>query len=206
MMNYLRNKFKVIIVTGVPGVGKTTVLSLIQEKAKKLNLKIKVINFGTFMLETAVKEKLVNNRDEMRHLSLRKQLELQQLAAKRIIEESLNELKEEEFLLIDTHAIVKTSSGYLPGLPRHVLDELKPDMIAVIEADANEIYNRQTKDVSRNRSDFGTAKDIEKLMEYARSASFASAVHYASTVAIVVNKENKADEAAEQLIQYIQKL
>ncbi len=205
-MSQLRNKFKVIIVTGVPGVGKTTVLSMLQEKAKSLNVNLKVVNFGTFMLETALKEKLVNNRDELRHLSLRKQLDLQQLAAKRIIEESLKDLSENGYLIIDTHAIVKTSSGYLPGLPRQVLDELKPDMIAVIEADAKEIYNRQVKDSTRNRSDFGTEKDIEKLMEYARMASFASAVHYASTVAIVTNKENKADMAAEELLQFIQKL
>lgn len=206
MMSQLRNKFKVIIVTGVPGVGKTTVLSVLQEKAKASNIKLKVLNFGTFMLETALKEKLVNNRDELRHLTLRKQLDLQQLAAKRIIEETLKDLDENGYLIIDTHAIVKTSSGYLPGLPKHVLDELKPDMITVIEADAKEIFNRQVKDSSRNRSDFGTEKDIEKLMEYARMASFSSAVHYASTVAIITNKENKANEAAEELLQFIQKL
>ncbi|AFZ70146.1 archaeal adenylate kinase [Caldisphaera lagunensis DSM 15908] len=205
-MSQLRNKFKVIIVTGVPGVGKTTVLSVLQEKAKASNIKLKVLNFGTFMLETALKEKLVNNRDELRHLTLRKQLDLQQLAAKRIIEETLKDLDENGYLIIDTHAIVKTSSGYLPGLPKHVLDELKPDMITVIEADAKEIFNRQVKDSSRNRSDFGTEKDIEKLMEYARMASFSSAVHYASTVAIITNKENKANEAAEELLQFIQKL
>ncbi|MGC8566114.1 MAG: adenylate kinase [Caldisphaera sp.] len=202
-MGGIRNNFKVVIVTGVPGVGKTTVLSLTQEKAKKYNIKIKVVNFGTFMLDTAVKEGLVKNRDEIRYLTMRKQLDLQQLAAKKIIEESSKELNENGYLIIDTHAIVKTPAGYLPGLPKHVLDELKPDLIAVIEADAKEIFNRQLKDTSRMRSDFGNEKDIEKLMEYAREASFASAVHYASTVAILTNKENKAEETAEQLIQCI---
>jgi len=198
-MNSLRNRFKVVIVTGIPGVGKTTVLSLAVKKSSEKGLKVKVVNFGSFMLETAIKEGLVNNRDEIRYLGMRKQLELQQMAAKKIVEESEKELCERDVLVVDTHAIVKTPLGYLPGLPKHVLDELKPDIIAVIEANPNDIYSRQTRDKTRMRSDFGDVKDIEKLMSYAREASFASAVHYASPVVIVLNEENKIEEAADKI-------
>jgi len=81
----VRNSFKVVVVTGVPGVGKTTVLSHLQELAKEKGVKVKVANFGTYKLETAIREGLVRSRDEIRRLPLRKQLELQALAAKRIV-------------------------------------------------------------------------------------------------------------------------
>ncbi len=202
----MRNKFRVVIVTGVPGVGKTTVISKLQELSKKKQVKIKVVNFGTAMLNYALKEKIVESRDELRKLPLRKQLELQKLAARSIIEEAEKELGEKDYLVIDTHALVKTVAGYWPGLPRHVLEELKPDMIAVVEADPQIIVQRQMRDTTRYRKDMGGIEGVARLMEYARAASFASATYYASTVAIVENKEGKPEEAAEQLLAYMQNL
>jgi len=202
----MRHPFKVVIVTGVPGVGKTTVLNHLEKLAGERGLKVRIVNFGTYMLETALREGLVSHRDEMRKLPLRKQLELQALAARRIIEDAAGSLGEDGFLLIDTHALVKTVAGYWPGLPKHVLDELKPDMIAVIEASPEEIAARQARDKSRVRSDIGGAEGAARLMEYARAAAFASAVHYASTVAVVENREGKAEEAARNLLELITRL
>ncbi len=202
----MRNKFRVVIVTGVPGVGKTTVISKLQELSEKKQVKIKVVNFGTAMLNYALREKIVESRDELRKLPLRKQLELQKLAARSIIEEAEKELGEKDYLVIDTHALVKTVAGYWPGLPRHVLEELKPDMIAVVEADPQIIVQRQMRDTTRYRKDMGGIEGVARLMEYARAASFASATYYASTVAIVENKEGRPEEAAEQLLAYMQNL
>ena len=202
----LRHPFKVVVVTGVPGVGKTTVISHLQELAAKEGLKLLTVNFGTFMLETAVKLGLVKSRDEIRRLPLRRQLELQREAARRIVEEASSKLGGDGILVVDTHALVKTPAGYWPGLPKHVLDELKPDMIAVVEASAEEIVARQARDESRFRADIGGVEGVRRLMESARAASFASAVHYASTVAIVENKEGRAREAAEQLLRLIKSL
>ncbi len=200
MSEEMRHPFRVVIVTGVPGVGKTTVLGHLERLAGERGVKVKIVNFGTYMLETALKEGLVKHRDEMRKLPLRRQLELQRHAARRIAEDAARELGEEGYLLIDTHALVKTVAGYWPGLPRHVLEELKPDMIAVIEASPEEVAARQARDKTRVRSDIGGAEGAARLMEYARAAAFASAVHYASTVAIVENREGKAEEAAATLL------
>ncbi len=202
----MRNPFRVVIVTGVPGVGKTTVLAQLEKMAKERGLKVKLVNFGSFMLNYAVQEGIIKSRDEIRRLPLRKQLELQRLAAKSIIEEAAKDLGENDFLLIDTHALVKTVAGYWPGLPKHVIDELKPDMIVVVEADPEVIAARQARDKTRYRADIGGPQGIARLMEHARAASFASAVFYASTVAIVENVEGHPEEAAAKILDYMTKL
>jgi len=197
----VRNPFRVVVVTGVPGVGKTTVLGKLAELAEEKGIRIKIVNFGSSMLNYAVREGIINNRDEIRRLPLRKQLELQQLAARDIIDTASKELGEGDYLIIDTHALVKTVAGYWPGLPKHVIDELKPDMIAVIEASPEVIAARQARDKGRYRSDIGGPQGIARLMEYARAASFASAVFYASTVAIVENREGAPEQAAQEILE-----
>jgi len=201
-----RNPFKVVVVTGVPGVGKTTVIGHLEKLAASEGLKLHVVNFGSYMLDTAMKEGLVASRDEIRRLPLRRQLKLQALAAERIVADAAERLGDDGYLIVDTHALVKTAAGYWPGLPRHVLDHLKPDMIVVIEASPEEVAARQERDKTRFRADVGGVEGVKRLMENARAASFASAVHYASTVAIVENREGRAEEAARQILEYMKRL
>lgn len=202
----MRHPFRTVIVTGVPGVGKTTVISHLEKLAKERDIKIKIVNFGTYMLDTALFEGLVKHRDDIRKLPLRKQLGLQERASRKIIEDSNEELKDEGYLIIDTHALVKTPAGYWPGLPAHVLDELKPDMIAVIEARPEIIASRQQRDKTRVRSDIGGPEGVRRLMEYARAATLASAVRYASTVAFIENPEGAPEKAAKELLERILEL
>ncbi|MCE4601246.1 MAG: adenylate kinase [Desulfurococcales archaeon] len=202
----MRHPFRVVIVTGVPGVGKTTVIKHLQDLAAKESLKVEVVNFGSFMLDYAVKEGIIEDRDKIRTLPLRKQLELQEKAAKAIIEYAREKLGSDGFLIIDTHALVRTVAGYWPGLPRHVIDQLKPDMIVIVEAEPEIVAARQARDRTRYRADFGGAEGVRRLMEYARAAGFASAVFYASTVAIIQNREGEAVEAARELLGYMRNL
>jgi len=202
----MRHPFKVVILTGVPGVGKTTVLGKLLEIAGREGLNVKAVNYGTYMLETALREGLVEDRDQIRRLPLRRQLELQRLAARRIIEDASKDLSSNGILIVDTHALVRTTAGYWPGLPRHVLDELKPDMIAVIEASPEEVASRQERDKARYRADIGGVEGVRRLMENARAASIASAVFYASTVVVIENREGEPGEAARELYKYIRNL
>ncbi|BAN90117.1 adenylate kinase [Aeropyrum camini] len=202
----MRHPFRVVVVTGVPGVGKTTVIREVQRLAEKEGVRLHVVNFGSFMLDTAVKLGLVEDRDKIRTLPLRSQLELQREAAKRIVDEASKTLGGDGVLIVDTHALVKTVAGYWPGLPKHVLDELKPDMIAVVEASPEEVAARQARDTTRYRVDIGGVEGVRRLMENARAASIASAIQYASTVAIIENREGQASKAAEDLLKLIKNL
>ncbi len=61
----------VIVVTGIPGVGKTTVMKKAAE-----GMDINFVTFGTVMIEIAQEMKLVKDRDEMRKLTLEQQKKL----------------------------------------------------------------------------------------------------------------------------------
>ena len=48
---------KTIIVTGIPGTGKTTVCNIVEMLAENAGVEINVINFGTTMVEKLQKHK-----------------------------------------------------------------------------------------------------------------------------------------------------
>ena len=52
--------------TGIPGVGKTTVLNELQDLAKQNRVNLAVLNFGTIMNEIMRELGKEMNRDEMR--------------------------------------------------------------------------------------------------------------------------------------------
>ncbi|MCX8196224.1 MAG: adenylate kinase [Acidilobaceae archaeon] len=202
----MRNRFRVVVVTGVPGVGKTTVLSFFSKMAEERGMKVLTVNFGDFMVESAVKEGIVKSRDELRKLPLRKQLELQRLAAEKIVERAEEVLDERGVLVVDTHALVKTPAGYWPGLPEHVLRKLRPDAIVVVESEPEIVAERQAKDKGRQRADIGGVEGVRMLMEIARAAAIASAVWYASTVAMIYNKEGDPSQAAIEILKIVEAL
>ena len=133
-----RNPFITLIVVGVPGVGKTTVLNHLVKLAEKEGIRIEIANMGDYMFKAAKEKGLVTHRDELRRLELRKQLELQGHAAKLIVKDAINRLDEKSVLIVDTHAVIRTTTGYWPGLPKHVVEELKPDSIIIVEAPVEE--------------------------------------------------------------------
>ena len=85
--------------------------------AKRLDLK--VVNFGTQMLEIAKGEGLLENRDQIRSLPPEDQARIQRGAAL-----SIKGLGDS---IVDTHCTIKTPAGYHPGLPGpSVLLRLQP--------------------------------------------------------------------------------
>lgn len=103
---------KKVVVTGVPGVGKTTVINGAMERLAAEGIAYEAVNFGTCMFDVACKESLVSDRDEMRKLGKDDQKRLQQAAASEIAAMSAD-----ANIIIDTHSSVKTPAGFLAGLP-----------------------------------------------------------------------------------------
>ena len=88
---------KKVIITGVPGVGKTTVINAAYEKVTAEGIAYQNLNFGSFMFEVAQAEGLVTDRDQMRKLDRVQQKRLQKLAAEKIAAIDGN-------VIVDTHA------------------------------------------------------------------------------------------------------
>jgi len=135
---------KKVVMVGIPGVGKTTLLTNMEKIIKNHKKSVCVISFGTLMFELA-KENGIKDRDELRKLSVSEQQKLQKLAAEKIA------LHDEDVVIIDTHAFISSSEGYYPGLPEHVLKIIKPTNFVSVSAKPEEIYNRRMKDDTRNR-------------------------------------------------------
>ena len=174
----------VIVVTGIPGVGKTTVMKKAAE-----GMDIKFVTFGTVMIDIAKETGLVENRDDMRKLTLEQQKELQIKSAEKVA--SMGNV------ILDTHCTVKTPKGYMPGLPEWIIKRINPTAIVVVEADPEEIYNRRASDTTRNR-DPDTKEQINEHQMINRAAAMAYAALSGSTVKIVFNHDNKIEDAVKQ--------
>lgn len=179
-----------IVVTGIPGVGKTTVMKQAAE-----GLDIDFVTFGTVMSEIALELNLVKNRDEMRKLTLEQQKKLQIKSA-----EKIGSMKN---VILDTHCTVKTPKGYMPGLPEWVIKKLNPTAIVVVEADPEEIFNRRKNDETRNR-DPDSIEQIHEHQQINRAAAMAYAALSGATVKIVFNHDNKLEDAVQQAAHVLQ--
>lgn len=178
-----------IIVTGIPGVGKTTVMDAAAEQAGR-----PVVQYGSVMFDVASEAGLVEHRDDMRKLDPAVQRDVQQQAAAKMA--AMGDI------VVDTHCTIKTPKGYLPGLPAWVLDALKPDTVVLVEADAAEIAARRAGDDTRIR-DADSEASIEEHQEQNRRFAAAYSVLTGATVATVYNHDDAVDEAVAQLLAVI---
>ena len=193
-MLYLAENKKIVLV-GIPGVGKTSLLSKIVEYLKNKNKTVTVMNYGTLMFDIA-KENGLEDRDGLRKLPILEQQKLQKLAAEKIA------LEHTEIIIIDTHAFISSIEGYYPGLPEHVLKIIKPTNFVSVAAKPEEIYNRRMKDESRDRDKI-TLINIRKELEYQTGMISACAVLTGAPVRHILNGEGKIDEAADKIINAI---
>jgi len=182
---------KKVIITGVPGVGKTTVVNEALKKLQEQGIEYQSINFGTFMFEVARNDKVVENRDQMRTLDRAVQKRLQQRAAQAIAQVEGN-------VLIDTHASVKTPKGYLAGLPEWVLRELMPDILVLVETDDDQILMRRLSDDTRSRDKEG-ARSIAEHQQFNRSIAAAYAMMTGCTIRIIINADFLLERSSTEL-------
>ena len=174
-----------VIISGIPGAGKTAVLNEALKDKKR-----EVINFGDVMFKMAVKQG-ITSRDDMRNLSHTMQKTLQITAAK--------EIAKKEEVIIDTHCTIRTPDGYLPGLPRVILEILQPDKIILIEADPKEIILRRKKDEDIRQRDTETIDDMNLHQQMNRIAAMSYATLIHSSVKIIQNRQGHIIASAKKI-------
>jgi adenylate kinase len=178
----------VYIITGVPGVGKTSVL---KEALKGLK-DYKVINYGDLMLKAAKELGLVEDRDEIRKLPRELQTKIQDMAADEILGMKGN-------IIIDTHASILTGDGsYLPGFAMDTVRKLKPETVIIIECRVEDIAARRARDESRTRDEEFLEK-VRAHQEVNRMMCSAYCAASKANLAIIENEEGKLKEAGMKL-------
>lgn len=195
------NESKIVIVGGVPGVGKTTVINKVQELAKAEKMKISIIVFGSVMMEIASELFNFHDRDNLRKLPSEKQKIIQKEAAIRIKERSWGKLT-----IIDTHYTIKTRTGkYLQGIPSWVSNALKPKLLVIVETNPDDISKRRSIDDSRLRDE----EDLDLVKEHQeinRTSAATICQKTGALLAIIKNKQGLADEAGEKLLIYLKSI
>lgn len=183
---------KRVVVVGIPGVGKTTVISRTAEILNQRGIQTAVVVFGTMMFEEAGKLG-INNRDEMRRQSIEVQRHMQNLAARRIAD-----LKD-NIVIVDTHIFINTNEGYYPGLPLHLLEVMKPTNIVMVAADPEEIVNRRRIDETRDR-DIESVENIQYQLDLSKVMVATCSVLTGCPFIIIMNSNNKIDETASNIV------
>lgn len=186
--------------TGIPGVGKTTVLNELQDLARQNKFNLTVLNYGTIMNEIMRELGKDLHRDKMREQNIGEQKKIQELAASEIANRA-----GQGTIVIDTHMFVRTVSGMWAGLPQNVLEKLNPRLLVLVEANPEQIAARRTGDSSRMREK-GVAEEIGFDLEWSRATAAASAVVTGSPVKVIRNEEGRQKQAAQELFQTIRSI
>jgi len=186
-MNYKR-----VIIVGIPGVGKTTVVDKVTNILYSKNKNTKYVIFGSIMMKEAEKIGLID-RDSMRHLPVTEQRKLQIAASSEI-----SKIKT-EILLVDTHLFIKTNEGYWPGLPFDVVNALSPTHIFLIIASPKEIILRRQNDTSRRRDNITKNGVIEEL-EIANNMLCSLSIITGAAIMQIHNSNNQSDKAALSIV------
>lgn len=184
-----------MVVTGTPGVGKSTVITRAIEKLRSAGIKYEFVNYGDFMLTVAKQKAGVTDRDQMRKLPWGQYREIQKKAA-----EDIARVAERKPVLLDTHCTVKKPEGYYPGLPKWVLERLQPESIIIIEAPAQEVLGRRSKDAGRRR-DKEVLAEIEEHQQLNRAVAMAYAAFTGAAVRIIVNRDGKLNDAVNEMVE-----
>lgn len=180
---------KLILFTGTPGAGKSTILNKIT--ANGGDKKFKTINLGTEMLNIAKAKFHINDRDEVRKLGDKDTIEIRNA----IMQEIINSKQD---TIIDTHASVKHGRRYRPGFSIDELQEIRISAIIYIDATSEEVLRRRLADTTRKREN-DTIAEIDEWRSVNISIISTFAVYLNIPIYIIYNKEGRLEEAAEEV-------
>ena len=184
-----------VIIVGIPGVGKSTIITNATAALQNMGTSVTTVVFGSVMFEEA-KKLGITHRDQMRKLSIDVQQKLQNMAA------DLISGRRESVVVVDTHLFIKTSSGYYPGLPMNLILKLNPDRLILVSANSEDILRRRKDDNTRTRdmiSDDEIKRDIEVSLSMISSLSILTGAPFE----IIHNNDSMIDSATAQMVELL---
>lgn len=182
---------KTIILVGVPGCGKSSILKETVQQIPSIH----VINYGDKMLEAAG----LQERDMLRKMPIEVQQKIGIEAAKKIVREKC------ELAIIDTHALIRTKTGFCPGLPKEVLHILSPKAYVWIECSPSLIVQRRQQDPSRKR-DEETEEELSIHQDLTRSYLAACCMETGALLCRLTNNDPSLEKNASSFIALLQQL
>jgi adenylate kinase len=183
------------VILGIPGVGKTTIISEVENILQKRGVEAEIVVFGSLMFEEA-KKRGIKTRDDMRKLPIEDQRNLQNGAAKRIAE------MRRRIVIIDTHLFIKTSEWYYPGIPVNVTNIIRPTHLLLIIANPREILIRRQSDTARHR-DLSTESEIQYEVDVSKTMIVSSANMTSSPFTILENQKDQATKIAQDIVRLL---
>ena len=186
---------KRVIIVGIPGVGKSTVITNILNTLSTSGVDITMAEFGALMFEQA-KLLSISNRDDLRKLSLEQQRSLQEKTANYIF--SL----ENDIVIVDTHLFINTAQGYYPGIPSHLLDILNPTYLILLVAAPQEILERRKTDTTRQR-DLISLDNISNELDISKIMIASSSIFAGCPFSVIENNNGQLEEATNKICKII---
>lgn len=171
---------RTVVVTALPGVGASRVC---ERTRRRLGDEYTLINVGDVMLEAALEHGLADTRDGLAHLPPRDQRLLQRRAGEHVARKAT-----EGPLLVNTHLVVHTDAGFVPGLPGDVRMEMDPSVLVVVDAEPETILGR------RERSERTYPSDGRSVVEFHQQLQSAAALTYSATDGIPIRHVDNDDD------------
>jgi adenylate kinase len=186
----------VTVVSGIPGVGASKVC---EEARRELGDAYTLVNSGDVMLEVALERGLAKNRGDLAELPLPEQRVLQRRVGEYIRREARNGP-----VIANTHLVVQTPYGFLPGLPDPVLRDIDPSAILLVEAEATTICER------RDQSDYRDyPAETELMVTFHQQLSRAAAMGYSMESGVpvqLVPNDGAFEEAVDSMVTAVDRL
>lgn len=184
----------VTIAAGVPGVGSTRVCELARQR---LDDDYELLNYGDVMLEEAMASELAAGRDDLRKIPREEMRHLQRRAGEYIAGRA-----RDRHLLVDTHFVLHTAHGFVPGLPEEVLREVNPDQLVLVEATPETIVERRAGSEHREYP-VENAQTVEFHQQLNRSAAVTYSMHADAPIRVVSNVDD-IEDAVERLVTMVE--
>jgi adenylate kinase len=187
----------IIAAFGIPGVGKSSIIK------KVIDIKTDYIRlyWGELAFFVAQEMGKASDIDEVRKMDIRQQQHLQFDVITKM--RKLIDADPTKNYIIETHAVIKTPQGYLPGFNKALLDIVTPEMFIVYQSKAQDIFQRRANDPTRKRNDDLTVEDIQQNLELTRSFATSYAVQSNGLLQIIENQEGNLDYAINKTVELL---